>query len=283
MKKNTFKTYKEEIIKRYALAKVEDLSGILSMPTPAQLRDFCSMKCDKGLGRLDEELMKIFFETKTSESLKHSIEHCNIDKFKPVISFLKGEKDTENKIRVGIAAIIVDYNPRPFSKFSGVEIENTDFESSEEKNSDETRFIKEVESLEKETIQKPNKRFVFILSALLIIVLGLTVKIVAFPQKQCMQWQGDHYEKVECQSEINNLYTSSPIIPFDEDLHELGKLTVCDTTTFFKGGKAVVWYCKVGDVPEFFDRPGFHPITGKSLRAITPYIINKYIKSKKHN
>ena len=123
MKKNTFKAYKEAIIKRYDEAQKEDLSGILVTPTPAQLRDFCNMKCDRGLSSADEEVMKVFFETKIDETLKRSIENCNIDKFKPIISFLKGEKDTENQARVGLSAILVDFKPRPFLKFTKNDLE----------------------------------------------------------------------------------------------------------------------------------------------------------------
>ena len=95
-----------------------------------------------------------------------------------------------------------------------------------------------------------------------------------------MQWQSNHYEPIDCHEEVNSLFDGTPIIPFDEDINELNKLNVCDTTTFFKAGKAIVWYCKVDGKPEFFDDPGFHPITGGALRPITQYIINKYIKGK---
>jgi len=76
---------------------------------------------------------------------------------------------------------------------------------------------------------------------------------------------------------VDSLYSSSPVIPTDEKAMELKKIIVSDTTTFFEGGKAKIWYCKVGSVPEFFDGPGFHPITGKGLRPVTDYIIDKYI------
>ena len=69
--------------------------------------------------------MKVFFETQPDEKLKKSIERCNIDKFKPIISFLKGEKDTENRYRVGLAAILVDFKPRPYSLYQGVNIKES--------------------------------------------------------------------------------------------------------------------------------------------------------------
>ena len=279
MKKNTFKSYKEAIIKQYAIAQKEDVSGILSSPTPAQLRDFCILLCDKGLTLADEELMKVFFETKPDESLKRSIERCNIDKFKPVISFLKGEKDTENLTRVGLSAIIVDFEPRPFAKFLG-----------HASRSNEKESYPKSDLIDKETIQEltikddPRKglyrRWMYlILSIVGVFSVGYVVKDVVLPEKQCMQWQSDHYEMVDCQNNVDGLYSSAPIIPTDLKAIELKKIIVSDTTTFFEGGKAKIWYCKVDGLPEFFDGPGFHPITGKALRPVTDYIIGKYVKN----
>lgn len=278
MKKNTFKSYKEEIIKRYSLAQAEDLSGILTTPTPAQLRDFCVMKCDKGLTKADEELMKAFFRTKSSESLKHSIELCNIDKFRPIISFLKNEKDTENQIRVGLAAIIVDFNPRPFAKFSGLDKEVMTEESISKHTYEE---IIQGFKVEDEPSGGLYKRWLYLILGILgLFSFGYAVKSFVSPEKQCMQWQDGHYELVDCSGEINSLYSSAPIVPFDDKAQELNKLTVCDTTPFFEGGKPKIWYCKVNGKPEFFDGPGLHPITGKGLKPVTPYIINKYVKKK---
>lgn len=276
MKKNTFKSYKEEIIKKYAIAKIEDPTGILDMPTPAQLRDFCSIKCDKGLNAADEEVMKVFFETQPDEKLKKSIERCNIDKFKPIISFLKGEKDTENRYRVGLAAILVDFKPRPYTLYQGVNIK--------ESKNNEIENIK----IEKATVynnpnQTSSKRWLLISTVLLgIFGLGFAVKSYILPEKQCMQWQNDHYEKINCLSETNSLYSSYSIIPFDENTSTLKKINVSDTTTFFKGDKAIIWYSKVNGKPDFFNGPGYHPITGKGLKPVTIYIINKYVKKGKN-
>lgn len=279
MKKITFKVYKEAIIKQYLIAQKEDASGILSIPTPAQLRDFCSLKCDRVLSTSDEEVMKLFFETRADETLKRSIEHCNIDKFRPIISFLKGEKDTENQTRVGVAAIIVDFKPRPYSVFLNVGNINEDVSPSND--SIKTDNVADEFKSKVSIVKGQNKRWLYLASGILgLFCIAFVVKSYVSPEKQCMQWQKDHYEMVECQCEINNLFASAPVIPFDDDINELNKLAACDTTTFFKGGKAVVWYCKVNGEPDFFDRPGFHPITGKALRPVTNYIINKYVKGK---
>lgn len=45
-----------------------------------------------------------------------------------------------------------------------------------------------------------------------------------------------------------------------------------------KNEKAIIWYSKVGDSIEFFNTHGMHPETGRALRPITSYIINKYVR-----
>jgi hypothetical protein len=61
------------------------------------------------------------------------------------------------------------------------------------------------------------------------------------------------------------------------------KIQVSDTTTFFKDHKAVVWYCKNGNQIEFYNSPGFNPENDKPLKAITSYMIKKYIVKNRVN
>jgi hypothetical protein len=44
----------------------------------------------------------------------------------------------------------------------------------------------------------------------------------------------------------------------------------------------MVWYGKepITGKYEYFSQPGLHPITGKTLKKISPYIIKKYIINK---
>ncbi|NNT71682.1 hypothetical protein HKT18_05570 [Flavobacterium sp. IMCC34852] len=274
MKKNTFKSYKEAILERYSLAQLEDLSGILATPTPAQLRDFCSMKCDKDLTKADEELMKAFFETKPDESLKHSISRCNIDKFKPIISFLKREKDTENQIRVGLAAIIIDFNPRPYAKYLGMakdgKVSRTPLPTNQ--------VFTEKENKPTTTLYK--RVLYLILGFISLLSIGYVLKSFIAPEKQCMQWQKDHYEVMECDSKVNSLYATNSIKPIDEKLLDFKKIEVNNKTLFFEKGKAIVWYCKISDTEiDYFNGSGdgYHPVLNKSLRPITKYIIDKYV------
>ncbi|MQP52692.1 MULTISPECIES: hypothetical protein [unclassified Flavobacterium] len=94
-----------------------------------------------------------------------------------------------------------------------------------------------------------------------------------------MQWQKNHYEVVDCKSENQQaLLKQYDIIPFDEHQSKLIKIEVSDTTTFFKNGKSLYWYCKVNSTPEFFNTHGVHPETGTALKPVSKYIVYKYIK-----
>ena len=117
MAKITFNSYKKAIQDYYEIVKNKDITSVLLTPSPAQLRNYCTMLVDKGLSKKDEEIFKAFFETKSDEKLKKSIESCNTDKFKTIISFLKDKRDSEMALRIEMASIIVDFSPRPYADF----------------------------------------------------------------------------------------------------------------------------------------------------------------------
>lgn len=112
----TIVDYKTAIRTQYKTAIERDVSGILSDPTPAQLRDFYLRLFEKGINEIDEEILKLFLEAKENSSLKKAIENCNIGKLKPIINFLEGG-NTENRARIEMAAILVDFEHRPYGNF----------------------------------------------------------------------------------------------------------------------------------------------------------------------
>jgi len=94
-------------------------------------------------------------------------------------------------------------------------------------------------------------------------------------QPQCMRWAGTSYVKAHCDE---TLHPNTPVIPLNEQLLEyLHKIEVADTTTFFEAGKPMVWYLKVDGEIEFYSAPGNHPVSGKALKPVTSYIVEKYV------
>jgi hypothetical protein len=93
-----------------------------------------------------------------------------------------------------------------------------------------------------------------------------------------MIWQEDHYVEVEFDTEKHKL---NQLKLYKEDrINLFKKLTpICDTTKFFnEDGSVNIWYGKNRNKKlEYFTALGLHPETGKTLKPITQYMIDKYI------
>jgi len=123
------------------------------------------------------------------------------------------------------------------------------------------------------------------LGVLVILVFGSLsygIKSNFFPNKNCMVWVKNHYQATE----YDKVKDTAEVIALNQDvLANFKKITVSDSTTFFKNGdynRPLVWYGKSPNKREYeyFNRPGLHPETGKTLKPISRYIIKKYILSK---
>ena len=113
--------------------------------------------------------------------------------------------------------------------------------------------------------------------ALLLFTSGYLVKEKFFPNKECMQWNENHYEVVNCNTAKQSIVALHEIIPLEEREVNLKKIAVNKETIFFKNGKAQIWYGKIDGEVVYFNTYGTNPETGKHLKPITEYIINKYI------
>ena len=87
-----------------------------------------------------------------------------------------------------------------------------------------------------------------------------------------MIWVGNHYEKIKCSG--GKLEKSLD----QETLAEMKQLNgLCKGSTFFlPNDEPVVWYDKYHNKLTFFTKEGIHPTNGRTLKPVTPYIINKY-------
>ena len=205
------------------------------------------------------------------------------DKFRPIENFLKGESDLSDIETINITALLVDFRPRPFRLFASKSFENESLkremeiikivkpENDIKDSTDEIKLVKPKNNLKK-------KILIGFVGLLGLGSIGYTAKSIILHEPQCMQWQNNHYEVVDCDSNKQSLLKQYDIIPFDEDQSKLIKVEVSDTTTFFKNGKSLYWYCKVNGNPEFFNTHGEHPETGKALKQVSEYIVKKYIK-----
>ncbi|WP_418263095.1 hypothetical protein [Flavobacterium faecale] len=289
MKSNALEEYKIAIKAKYEVEKLGKYSSFLLNPSRAKLRNLCFevLKNDSNKDDLMSFASFCGFEfTPVSSNKLKGI----TDKFRPIETFFKGETDLADLEAVNIAAILVDYKWRPFLKYSKAnnvlnEISNG-IESTKEEGNDVGSTIL-VQSNQGIGIKQPKGKRIFykqITFAVLVTSVFCGVGLFLLPKKECMQWQMDHYEVVDCQENTSlGILNRVSKVPLNNELLFLRKIEVCDTTTFFKDHRAMVWYCKNGKDLEFFNNSGFHPENDKPLKPITVYMINKYVKAKKYS
>lgn len=159
--------------------------------------------------------------------------------------------------------------------------DNGDGDNSTEKNKDDSNPRHKSGNKRNPLIEttKPWKKIAAGVTALFLVSMGAYGVKEKFFDKECMQWQVDHYQVLDCDSSINNFMNNNPIIAYDENLVNMKLIRPCDTTRFFnEHGKALVWYQKMNNRVELFNMCGKHPVTGKALKDITGTIINNHLK-----
>ena len=271
----TFDDYIKAVKLQYELKKNGEYGGFLLQPSPAQLRNLCLMIYDKGLLKLDEEQFSNFFQPKENEDLRKCILNFDVEKFKPIGLFFKGKSETTNLTNLELIAVLVAFPQRPLKKFLRSDIPLTEIiqEDGEDFKGEDTDLNKPVTT---KTTAKRNKLALIALVVVTFLSVGYVAKDNYFPTKQCMQWQEDHYQIVDCK--VNGFASISPVVALDEDVVELKKVTLKKGMEFFKYKKPLYYYYKVNkDSVEFFNAPGLHPITQEPLRKITWHMIHKYV------
>ncbi|CAM3677528.1 hypothetical protein FLGE108171_10155 [Flavobacterium gelidilacus] len=275
-KKDSLLNYKEGVKQKFKVERKGEFASFLLNPSRALLRDLCIQRMKNNSSKEDLKTFALFFGFEFEHVALNKLK-ANTDKFRPIETFLKGETDLSSTEGINLAAILVDYQPRPYLKFNKSDLETDSIDFNEN----------EIIVLEKETINLVNKSNsslkkkigIAILSAVGLFSVGYTAKEIVSPTKQCMQWQVDHYEQVDC--DVKGIVSFNYVVPIDEHQFKLKKIEVDSNFIFFKGKKPIVFYCKVNGKPEFFNQLGKHPETEQVLKEVTPYIIDKYVKNKK--
>jgi hypothetical protein len=288
--------YKKAIKAKYEIEKSGDYSKYLIYPTQANLRKLCWERFRENSNTDDLYTFQTLFDFEFSTTKKNQLKE-QTDKLKPIRAFFIGKTESPTDETIDFAAILVDFEFRPYRKFekkAGTKSEQLiDDSFDSEKNNEDSEEeapssfrseneislaeIKEVSSSLKyklfERLFKRSKPAMVTVG--IIFCLIATIIYFAFIKKNCMQWSEDHYEIVDCNPTPEN--DLNVIIPLNEDLLDFRKVKVCDTTTCFnKNGDAFIWYSKSNNIVEFFNTHGNHPINNKPLRAVTPHIVKKY-------
>ena len=116
MKQNDFEAYKKAVKLRYEEEKNGNYSSFLLQPSRANLRKLCVERLKENPSLDDLNSFKIFigFEFKPENRNKLKEE---TDRFRTIENFLKGSSDSNDVEVINLAAILVDFTPRPFLKF----------------------------------------------------------------------------------------------------------------------------------------------------------------------
>lgn len=117
-----------------------------------------------------------------------------------------------------------------------------------------------------------------IVTMILLIIVIVAVLIYNYVNRQrYMVWNEDHY--IEVNLDVNK-YNLNQLKFYKEDrINDFKKVSPnCEYAFFNKDGTVKIWYGKNKQKElEFFTALGLHPETGKTLKPITKYMINKYL------
>jgi hypothetical protein len=286
MKRNSTDYYRAVKLK-YEIVKSEVYEGFLLKPSPANLRDFCLLLLENGLGKKDLETFSNFFQSNPNQELKKAIHQFDVEKFKPICNFLKGISQNTSSINLNLIAVLINFEPRPLSKFiiAGSEqteqteqteqIEQIEQTEREEEINTDSHLIK----LDKVKIKKKGYKNAVVISMVSIFgILGVQ-KLKDKPD-ECMQWREKEYVIINCDSGNLQNFSDIPVLALNEGIVNLKKVNPYEFKPYFKYGKPILWYHKMNGQIEYFNSEGKHPVTGKQLKPITQYMVNKYLKEK---
>ncbi|WP_310556810.1 hypothetical protein [Flavobacterium sp.] len=278
MKKSTPESYLIEIKAKYEIEKTEEYSSYLSKPTPASLRDLCNILDNSKISPIDKEILNKFY----------TIDKFDIDKFRPICNFFKGKTEVPQQSIVDVMALLVNFQSRPLGKYLKKEdiineLAIGNIEETLNKKEDFKNQIQKsnglLENQKKQSWIQKNKLKVGVF--FIILFSGFVTKQVFFSTKECMIWKDNHYEAIACDETPTSGYgliSSSNIKREDYLIDNFQKIEITKNTIFFKNGRPCVWYGKSleGNL-EYFSYDGRHPETGKTLKEITPYMIEEHI------
>jgi hypothetical protein len=297
----TTKTYETIIKDKYLRDKdLGQLRPNLINLTRGNIRIVCLNLIDENLSITDEKVFKNYFKNETVHDLRRQVEDYDIEGFRPIYNFLKGDTETiQSYNALELIAVLINFHPRPYNYYRNENIEPKETEATETTEATEateaTNSLNYVSDLENGTstivIKPKNKNFFFWYSNasiaskillfsgtfLLITLISISTKHILYNETRWMVWQDDHYVEVAFDSQT---YYINELKLYKEDriLHFREISVTCDTIFFDKNGDVKFWYGKNTDKAlEYFTALGLHPETGKTLKPITKYMIDTHI------
>lgn len=276
----TIKTYSEEVRNEFLKTKESDnLREEIYDLTPANVRTLCLNLLEEEMPEEDVMILMSFFKVNEKDLLRNKIERFDIDKLRPICRFLKKQQHSLNsKEALDLIALFIDFKFRPYKKYRKGDIVVKERKVVHNKKG---RIV--VSLTEKgifnwvSTASAQGKWKIVGASVLLIIILVFSGKHILETKTCWMVWNQDHYVEVRFDLEKYNISQLKRCKT--ERLKNFRKIPVdCNTEFFDSSGKPKIWYGKnAKKTLEYFTSLGLHPETGKTLKPITKYMINKYV------
>lgn len=297
-----FDVYQKLVLQFYEHKQRENnLPLNLVNPTPAKIKKECEAVCSKKFSRKDGRVLEAFFgEGNDQAVILKAIKRFDVDKFKPLIKFLRKGTASTGENNIELLAWLIDFKPRPFDLGRDYTcLNNADFEIADaaENATGTSGFenswgLEEQEKVEhqpgpplKETPARPPQKRVLKIIAESSIAAALALsgvfinKIKGDPDAaliqsgHCMYWAGNHYEPSPCTPKGGDTLVK----PFNEEkLLRFKKIVYPETITKDDIGR--VAYIKLDGRIEYYTDTGFHPVyTHKRLKPLTKFMFDKYI------
>lgn len=270
-------TYKLAILRHY---KQQMANGQLPLqmhdPTPAGVKEYLLQYLRSHYDtQKDAKIMEGFFGFQEDiVAYAKVVERMDVDKFRPVIKFLKVQTDNPDDKQVHLAALLVDFErPYVFGKDYSSYLNgggDIGLPPREKPKDNKGKWWKLI-------TLKQSMGYCLFVSVLVFLWFSLnSVSEGYFTGKQCMYWKGDRYIAVACDVRLNEDLNKVALDTFV--LNNFRMVTKPDTITEYSVGK--LWYLKYQKRFYFFTARGKHPIYQKQLHRLSQYIYENELKSK---
>lgn len=315
-----FDDYKEKVILTYEeKKKANAISLNLIHPTPGKLKDECLIIYEERPLKKDENLFRSFFESKEDiTNFTGSIKTHDIDKFRPLVYFLKRKTTVPDNKNVELLAWLIDFEPRPYDRafdYKGMYIpeggdspvtpevpeppvplpidEPIDPIPPTKKDLPIPPEIKGIKRIKQIIIQKilafiekykwlkhavPKSKNEKAAISLIMIFTIASITYVLIIDNKKCMYWTGEHYEA-----ISCEQTVDDVAIIAKDtvkLNHLKKIMHPDTLTLNSLGK--VWYVRTYEGLEFYTSDGFHPIySERRLKPITTHIVDKYILKNK--
>lgn len=295
--------YRKLVLRTYQLlCSTPELSPSLKQPTPASIRKQCVNRYKGRYERKDEPALTAFFGPAENNSFLTPINNFPTDGFRAFCNYLKGKAETTDHRNVELLAWLIDFPHRPYRLGMDVILSETEKALLKGNENADGHLLEEIENEEEDRELVPEqpfgnngvdqqtipvdftttneeltagkkgpsvtKKWLVGGIALIFTIVSASVYFLYDQGGSCMYWAGDHYERVDCDAEVNDK------VAFDKERWKNFR-KINDISTITEQSIGIVHYYGNKN-REFFTSGGKHPVeTTRYLKVMTRYIWEK--------